>query len=100
MVIGALYVERVSAFEPEHDPTLIVHPHGLETSKIAAERVQPIAGRYLQVIEPRYGIKLIQFAADDRPELLRDAPCRLAVDAVPDVPRGVICQRSDHTIAL
>ena len=34
----------------------------METSKIAAERVQPISGRYLQVIEPRYGVNLIQFA--------------------------------------
>lgn len=100
MIIGALHVERVTAFEPEHDPILVVHAHGMETSKIAAERVQPISGRYPQVIEPRYGVNLIQFAADDRPELLRDAPCRLAVDAVPDVPGRFIGERPDHRIAL
>lgn len=46
MIIGALHVERVTAFEPEHDPILVVHVHGMETSTIAAERVQPISGRY------------------------------------------------------
>ena len=100
MIVGALHVERVTAFKTEHDSILSVHAHGVQPSHVTAERVQPVSGRYLQVIEPRYGVDLIKFAADDRPELLRDAPCRLAVDAVPDVPRCVICQRSNHALAL
>ena len=100
VIIGAPHVERVCAFEPEHDPVLIVHAHGVETSKVAAERVQPIPGRHLQILEPRHGVDLIQFPTHDRPELPRDAPSRLAVDAVPDVPRGVIRQRPDHRVAL
>jgi hypothetical protein len=93
MIIGAPDVERVGAFEAEHDPILIVHAHSVEPSPVTAERVQPVAGRDSHIIEPRYRVELIQFAAHDRPEIARNAP-------VPDVPRGVIRQRPDHRRAL
>ena len=100
MIVGAPHVQRVRTVEPEHDPILVVHAQGMEPSKVTAQRVQPIPGRHFQVIKPRYDIYLIQFTARDRPELPRDASRRLAVNAVPDVPRGVIRQRPNHSIAL
>ena len=69
-------------------------------SHVTTERVQPVAGRSFQILEARYGVDLIEFAAHVLPELARDPPSRLAVDAVPDVPRGVIRQRPDHSLAL
>ena len=35
---------RVCAFESEHDPVLVVHAHGVETSKVAAERSPILKG--------------------------------------------------------
>jgi Protein of unknown function (DUF1579) len=95
VIVGAPHLERVPAFEPGHDPVLIVHAHRVETSTVTCERVQPIPGRHVQVIEPRHGVDLIQFATHDGPEFARDAPSRLAVDAVPDVARRIIGQRPE-----
>lgn len=100
MIVGAPHVERVSAFEAEHNSILIVHTHSVPPSHGTAERVQPVAGWNFQILEARYGVDLIEFATHVRPELTRNPPSRLAVDAVPDVPRSVICQRPDHSLAL
>lgn len=100
MIVGAPHVERVSAFEAEHDSIPIVHTHGVQPSPVTAERVQPVAGRNFQILEAGYGVDLIEFAAHVRPELTRNPPSRLAGDAVPDVPRGGIRQRPDHSLAL
>ena len=91
--MGASHVERVRAFEAEHDPTLIVHAHGVQPSQITGERVQLVTGWHFQILEPRDGVDLIESATHTRPELARNPPSRLAVDAVPDVPRDVIRQR-------
>ena len=96
MVVGALHVERVPACEAEHNPILIVHSHGVQSSEVASERVQPVPGWYLQIVKHHHGVDLIEFPTHDRPELTRNPPSRFAVDAVPDVPRAVIRQRSDH----
>lgn len=100
MIVGAPHVERVSAFEAEHDSILVVHTYGAQPSHVTTERVQPVAGRNFQILEARYGVDLIEFATHVRPELTRNPPSRLAVDAVPDVPRGVIRQRPNHSLAL
>jgi hypothetical protein len=100
VIVGAPHVERVSAFETEHDSILVVHTYGVQPSHVTTERVQPVAGRNLQILEARYGVDLIEFATHVRPELTRNPPSRLAVDAVPDVPRGVIRQRPNHSLAL
>ena len=62
MTISAPYVERVTAFETEHDSILIVHAHGVQPSHATAERVQPVAGRNFQILEARDGVDLIEFA--------------------------------------
>jgi hypothetical protein len=100
VIVGAPHVERVSAFKAEHDSILVVHADGVEPSHVTTERVQPVAGRNFQIVEARYGVNLIEFATHVLPELTRDPPSRLGVDAVPDVPCGVICQRSNHRLAL
>jgi hypothetical protein len=98
VVIGALHVERISAFEAKYDPILIVDR--VEPSQISAERVQSVTGRYFQVVKPRHRVDLIEFATLVWPELARDPPSRLTVDAVPDVPGRFIGERPDHRIAL
>ena len=100
MIIGAPHLERVGAFEPEHDSVLIVHPHRVPAPEVTRERVQPIPGRHLQVVEPSHRVDLVQFPSHDGPEHARDAPSGLAVDAVPDIARRVIGQRPDHQLAL
>jgi len=100
VIVGAPDLERVRAFETEHDSTLVVHANSVQPSKIPAERVQPVPGRHSQMVELRDCVELIQFAAHDRPEIPRNASCRLTVTAIPDVRRGVVSQRPDHTIAL
>jgi hypothetical protein len=96
VIVGAPHLERVRAFEPEHDPVLIVHAHRVTAPEVTGKRVQPIPARHFQVIEPRHGVDLIQFATHDGPEFARDAPSCLAVDAVPDVARRIIGQRPNH----
>ena len=100
MVVGALHVECVSAFEAKHDPILVVDPHRVEPSQISAEGVQSVTGRHLQIVKPSHRVDLIEFATHVCPEIARNPSSRLAVDAVPDVPRGVIRQRPDHSLAL
>ena len=90
MVVGALHVECIAAFEAKYDPILIVDPHGVEPSQVGAERVQSVPGRHFQVVEPRHRVDLIQLAADDRPQILRDPAGGFRVDAVPDVPGRVV----------
>jgi hypothetical protein len=98
VIVGAPYVERVGAFEPEHDSVLIVHPHRVPTSEVTREPVQSIPGRHLQVVEPCHCVDLIQFPTHDRPQRARDAPSRLAINAIPDVARRLIGQRPDHRV--
>lgn len=62
MTISAPYVERVTAFETEHDSILIVHAHGVQPSHVTAERVQPVSGRHFWIIQRRDGVDLIEFA--------------------------------------
>jgi hypothetical protein len=100
VIVGAPHVERVSAFEAEHDSILIVHAHRVESSQIPAERVQLVPGRYFQILELRHCVDLIEFATHVWPELAWDPPRRLAVDAVPDVPGRHIGERPDHKVAL
>lgn len=100
MITGASHFERIGAFESEHDAVLIVHPHRVPTPEVTRERVQPISGRYLQVVEPSYRVDLVQFPSHGGPEHARDAPSRLAIDAVPDIARCVIGQRPNHQLAL
>ena len=100
MVVGALHVERISTFEAKHDPILIVDSHRVEPSQISTEHVQSVAGRSFQVVKPRHGVDLIEFETHAWPELARNPPSRLTVDAVPDVPGRFIGKRPDHRIAL
>jgi hypothetical protein len=46
VVISAAYIERVTAFEAEHDSISIVYAHGVQPSPVTAERVQPVSGRH------------------------------------------------------
>ena len=100
MIVGATHVERVCAFAAKDDSKLIVHPNGVKPPEISGERVQPISGRHFEVVEPCYGVDLIELSTHGRPKVARNAASRLTIDAVPDVPRGVIRQRPDHSIAL
>lgn len=100
VVIGAAHVERVGAFEPEHDSILVVDAHGVLACQVAGERVQSVSGRHPQVIDPRHRVDLIQRAADERPQILGDTTGGFRVDAVPDVPCRVVGQRPNHRVAL
>ena len=95
-----MHVERISAFEAKHDPTLIVDSHRVEPSQISAKGVQSVTGRHLQIVKPSHRVDLIEFATHVWPEFARNAPRRLTVDAVPDGPGRFIGERPDHRIAL
>jgi hypothetical protein len=100
VIVGASHIERVSAFKAEHDSILVGHTDGVEPSHVTTEGVQPVAGRNLQILEARDRVNLIEFAPHVRPQLARDPPSGLAVDAVPDVPGRFIGERPDHRLAL
>jgi hypothetical protein len=69
VVVGALHVERISAFEAKHDPILVVDSYRVEPSQISAEGVQSVTGRHLQIVKPSHRVDLIEFAAHVCPEL-------------------------------
>ena len=100
MVVGALHVERISAFEAKHDPILIVDSHCVEPSQISAERMQSVPGRHFQIVKPRDPVDLIESATHVWPEFASNPPRRLTIDAVPDVPGRYIGERPEHRIAL
>ena len=100
VIVGAAHAERVGTFEPEHDSILVVDAHGVLSFQIASERVQSISRRHPQVVELPHGIYLIQFASDDRPQVLRDPAGGLRIDAVPDIPGRTVGQCPNHRLAL
>jgi hypothetical protein len=100
VIVGAPHLERVWTFEAEHNPILIVHAHGVKPSPIAAEPVQSVPRRHPEILEPCYGVELIEFAPHIRPELTSNPTGRFAVGAVPDVLRRLICEAPDHRMTL
>ena len=100
VVVGAADVEGIGTFESEHDSVLVVDAHGVLALQIAGERVQSVARRHPQIVERGHGIDLIQLAADNRPQVLRDSAGRFRIDAVPDIPGRVVGQRPNHYLAL
>jgi hypothetical protein len=59
VIVGAPHVERVCASEPKNDPVLVVDAHGVETSKVATERVRPIPGRKMSEVLSRNSVAMI-----------------------------------------
>ena len=100
VVVSAAHVECVRAVESEDDSILIVHANRVPASSIARERVQTIPRWHFEVFEPGHGVDLVQPPPNDWPQLTWDASGGLRVDAVPDVPRRVVGQCANHTIAL
>jgi len=89
VIVGAVNVERVLAFEAKHDAVLIVHANCVVSRKVECERVQPIPGRYPQVVDRRHRVNLVELAPNGGPQLLGDPPGGFAVDTVPDTLGGV-----------
>ena len=63
MVIGAADVLGVLVVEAKHDAILIVDANAVISGAIGAERMQPVARRHSQIVEPRHGVNLIQLAS-------------------------------------
>ncbi len=66
MVIHYLDVRWPGLRPHETDPPLIIDPDSELTLAASLERLQPIAGRNLQVIQPPSDLQLPQLAAGDR----------------------------------
>lgn len=62
MVIHDLDLIGVAAFPAKANPPLVIDSYAVLSRTIAFERLQPIARRNTQGIEPRRGVKLRQLA--------------------------------------
>ncbi len=93
MVIHDLDVRRPGLRPPETDPPLIIDPDTELTLAASLERLQPIAWRNLQVIQPPSDLQLPQLATGDH----------LDSDEATDALTGgqalgvTIGERDDHT---
>jgi hypothetical protein len=62
VVVAGLDVIGVAVFEPKADPPLVVDRNGVLTVAITIERVQPIARRDPEILNPRRSVDLFQLA--------------------------------------
>lgn len=64
VVVLALDIVCVFAFESERDAVLIVHPDAERARSVALKGLEPVAGRHAQGIHARCGVHKIQLATN------------------------------------
>lgn len=77
MVVYDLDVFRTCVRPPKTHPKWVVHTDAVLADPIALQRLQPIAGRYPQIIQSRHDLQLAQFSTSngcDRGESLDPLP--------------------------
>jgi len=62
VVVTELDLIGIAVFKAEADAPLVIYRDRVLSATIAFERMQPIAGRDLQVVDPSGGIDLLQLA--------------------------------------
>src|SRR6187431_2075183 len=59
VIVGAPHIVGVVSVEPKHHAVLVVDSNGVKPGEVAHERVEAIAGRHSQVLEPGDRIDLV-----------------------------------------
>jgi len=62
----------MSILTAERDAVLIVHPDAVATGLVALQQFEPVAARDRQIVQASSGIKNLQFALNDPPNVTRD----------------------------
>jgi hypothetical protein len=74
----------------ERDAILVVDPNAVPTGLVPFERLEPIAGRDGEILEPRRDVERLEFALRHAPELTRNPSSRARVALAKQVNSGLI----------
>jgi len=93
VVVAELDVEGVAVFETEADTPLIVHRDRELPFAVARERMQAIAGRYLEVLDASGRVHLLHLAPGALGDVRRNATCLAGQIELLRLP---VSERLDH----
>jgi hypothetical protein len=96
VVVCAANLFTVAIRKLEDDSILSVHSDTVKASEISFELLQPVGGRYPQIIDGCAGIQQIEFALDAAPEFASNPAGRFAVAPVIDIGTRRIPKAGDH----
>ena len=95
MIIAELDVVGIAVHESKADSPLIIHANRMLSFPIAVERVKPIAGWDIQIVQPCGQIDIFKLASRSPGQLRRKSLC-LASDV--QLLRALVRERLDHLI--
>jgi len=96
VVVYAANLFTVAIRELEDDSILLVHADTVKASEISSQLLQPVGGRYPQILDGCAGIQRIEFALHPAPELASNPAGRFGVTPVIDVGTRRIPEAGDH----
>jgi hypothetical protein len=96
VVVYAANLFIFAIHEPEDDSILLVHVNTVKASEISPELLQPVGGRYPQVLDGCASIQQVEFVLHPAPELASNPTGRFGVAPVIDVGSGLIPETGDH----
>jgi len=96
VVVYAANLFTFAVHEPEDDSILLVYANTAKAGEISPELLQPVGGRYPQVLNGCASIQQIEFALHPAPEFASNPAGRFAVAPVIDVGSRLIPEAGDH----
>jgi hypothetical protein len=96
VVVYAANLFTFAVHEPEDDSILLVRANTVKAGEISLELLQPVGGRYTQVLDGCAGIQQIEFVLYPAPELASNSTGRFGVTPVIDVGSRLIPEAGDH----
>src|SRR5262249_17926994 len=80
----------------ERDAILIVDPNAVSARLVALQRLQTVAGRNYQILEPYGDVECLQFSLRDSPQFTRHSASGARVPFAEQVGRRLVRKRLDH----
>jgi hypothetical protein len=96
VVVYAANLFTFAVHKPEDDSIRLVHGNTVKAGAISPELLQPVGGRYPQVLDGRARIQKIEFVLYLAPELASNPTGAFGVVPVIDIRSRLIPETGDH----
>jgi hypothetical protein len=83
----------MSLLPSERDAILIVDPNAVPARLVTLQRLQTVAGRNCQIVEPCRDVERLEFSLRDSPQFTRNSPGRARVSFAKQVGGRLIAKR-------